>query len=306
MSAPRTKRPFVGAASDPTQRQITSFFSSQLTSSISSSSSLASTQHSDNHFASNNSNLPAAVQANLLSVGMRVRKSVPEGYKTGSYSSGSKLWGETNGGGFGSSSSPAPATDINAYMTMMGEGQRSRANAFSSPRELLPFCGIHKVGGMDTQPEDNNNSMDMDMQHHPFPSSSATAYHPTFGMDDDHDEEMPGLTSTQDTIESSSSSSSPAPSRKRTFVADDDEGEVRDISSKRLSIWCRDQKMSSPHRALAAPRRGRLQRDTTVVVAPTSASATAHDCDVKIVGNDFEEAEFLEDRESWEVDMRDV
>ncbi|KAJ2981996.1 hypothetical protein NUW58_g6543 [Xylaria curta] len=68
MSAPRTKRQFAGAASDPAQRQITSFFTA-----ASSSPNLPSTTQRRDSAPS----LPASVQANLLSVGMRIRKSVP-------------------------------------------------------------------------------------------------------------------------------------------------------------------------------------------------------------------------------------
>lgn len=63
---------------------------------------------------------------------MRVRKSVPEGYKT-TGPSAFKLWTDNT--------TPGAA--------------RAAAVVSAKPasRELLPFCGINKVGGLDTQPE---------------------------------------------------------------------------------------------------------------------------------------------------------
>jgi hypothetical protein len=76
--------------------------------------------------------LPPSVQANLLSVGMRVRKSVPEGYKTGTYSA------------FALFSDPTPAKQTQEP-TIRKPISRPRA------RELAPFCGIMKVGGLAQQ-----------------------------------------------------------------------------------------------------------------------------------------------------------
>lgn len=113
MSTPRTKRQFAGASANPSQRQITSFFKSGPPAPP-----------------SPQPELPPSVQANLLSVGMRVRKSVPEGYKTVGPSA-FKLWTDN-------SPLPTPTTT-----------RAPKANS----RELLPFCGINKVGGLATQPE---------------------------------------------------------------------------------------------------------------------------------------------------------
>ncbi|KEY73151.1 hypothetical protein S7711_04899 [Stachybotrys chartarum IBT 7711] len=121
MSTPRTKRPFAGAAADPSQRQITSFFSP-----VSAASASAA------HSSPLQPEVPASVQSNLLSVGMRVRKSVPEGYKTGT-TSAFKLWTD--------STVPSSTTRPSSLTTRR------------ISRELLPFCGINKVGGLDTQPE---------------------------------------------------------------------------------------------------------------------------------------------------------
>lgn len=123
---PRTKRPFAGAAADPQQRQITSFFTKE--DGPSSVSATTTTPPAP----LNGPVLPPSVQANLLTVGMRVRKSVVEGYKTdpNSYSSFA-LWSD---GAKNRDVTPVPA---------VGGGMR---------QELTPFCGIHKVGGLAVQP----------------------------------------------------------------------------------------------------------------------------------------------------------
>ncbi|KAK4902286.1 hypothetical protein LTR27_001189 [Elasticomyces elasticus] len=75
--------------------------------------------------------LDAATQASLLSVGMRVRKSVPEGYKTHKTL-------DMDGFPF-----PTPASST--------APPRTSYNPAPS-RELTPFCGLHKIGGLSSQP----------------------------------------------------------------------------------------------------------------------------------------------------------
>ncbi|POR33683.1 Uncharacterized protein TPAR_06108 [Tolypocladium paradoxum] len=162
MSNPRTKRPFAGASADPAQRQITSFFSAGSSSPSEASSPSPPRQP----------RLPSSVQANLLSVGMRVRKAVPEGYKTIG-TSAFKLWTDN---------------------TRPAEGLRATS------RELLPFCGINKVGGLDAQPEFRVEEEDDD---DPVPGLDA----------------VPELTLSQESVESTA----PEPSRKRVFADDDDD-----------------------------------------------------------------------------------
>lgn len=74
--------------------------------------------------------LPATIQSNLLNVGMRVRKSVPEGYKTRP------------------KTFCAPAT--NAWDTAPNDtdpaSQHSR-NASTAHTGLVPYCDILRVGG---------------------------------------------------------------------------------------------------------------------------------------------------------------
>ncbi|KAI1337211.1 ribonucleotide reductase inhibitor-domain-containing protein [Xylariaceae sp. FL0016] len=280
MSAPRTKRQFAGAASDPAQRQITSFFGSSNAASSPSSSSINNTSAPRPQTqADPSTQLPASVQANLISVGMRVRKSVPEGYKTGSYSAFA-LWDDRS-----------PDTSADADM-----GQRSRANAFSTPKELLPFCGINKVGGMDTQSE------------HPHPALAYQALLTTNNTSDGMDD-VPGLTSSQETVDSTISSSSYAKTRKRFFTEDnEDEPSGRLNASNLANFSFNFDGDVSPRslaptgwgngRIMAVPRKGRLRGK----LAGTRATEQEN---VMIVDSDFGEADFL-DQKTWEVDMSDA
>ncbi|GAP86601.1 putative ribonucleotide reductase inhibitor [Rosellinia necatrix] len=320
MSAPRTKRQFAGAASDPAQRQITSFFNPSSTNTnaaaaspnygqaLQSSSALPTTHRPDS---ATTPEIPASVQANLLSVGMRVRKSVPEGYKTGSYGVFA-LWDEGD-------------ADVSAKM---GEGQRSRANAFSAPRELLPFCGIHRVGGLDTQPDTD--------RRYPLPNNMYTTAGPATPVRQPglgggaYDHEMPGLTSSQDTVDSDGSlaattalflepptTTGASRTRKRFFVEDED-----DQAPAQLNLWRYAQNSSAGpgtprgmsyngngnnnngDRAVAVPRKGRLRAKFSGAAA-AAAMAGAGQENRMAVDNDFGEAEFLE-RGTWEVDMSDA
>jgi hypothetical protein len=164
MSTPRIKRQFAGASADPSQRQITSFFNAR-----SSDESATATAEAEKPF---QPVLPSTVQSNLLSVGMRVRKSVPEGYKTKG-TSAFKLWTDN---------SPVNTTTSATQAPIKG-----------ASRELLPFCGINKVGGLDTQP------------------------------DFDRDDEVPDLDAIPELTMSQESVESFDGSRKRFFDEDEDE-----------------------------------------------------------------------------------
>ncbi|KAL2129621.1 hypothetical protein VTI74DRAFT_7521 [Chaetomium olivicolor] len=293
MTGPRTKRQFAGAASDPTQRQITSFFSK--TSSTPGHAASAAAKQS----ALNGPELPPQVQTDLLTVGMRIRKAIPEGYKTGSEYSAFTLWAEDNN--TTSNSHPSSTTPSAAFT--------------SSMRELEPFCGLNKVGGLAFQPSYN-------------------------AIDDAIDyTAMPGLTSSQDSVLSTSSCSSssfsaniptittttPAgtfttalPTRKRSFLPEEDEVAHDALSASlpyqgpfRLSTapqqreggWLDDEispcTLAPPAgvwenaRVLAVPRRARQNKraveeamrgeENAIIVVPPGQD-----------GNDFEEASFLD------------
>ena len=82
--------------------------------------------------------VPDHVQSLLINVGMRVRKSVPEGYKT-------------------HKSLPVP-TITNMHPASIPQHSSadlptsSAPELYSKPSELAPFCGLHKIGGFSSQP----------------------------------------------------------------------------------------------------------------------------------------------------------
>lgn len=87
--------------------------------------------------------VPGQVQADLLSVGMRVRKSVPEGYKTHKMSTLPSI----------QTTLSKPATTL---ATLKVKPPRDPVpDDFVHQRELLPFCGLHKIGGFAEQPTTN-------------------------------------------------------------------------------------------------------------------------------------------------------
>ena len=125
MSGPRTKRQFNGAAADPSQRQITNFFTFA---DLGTSASHAPRE------APSRPAYPDCVQAGLIQVGMRIRKSVEEGYKTGDSSSVFKLFSDGRN-----------PTDL-------ARRHHPAGVSAASQRELMPLCGIHKTGGLSCQP----------------------------------------------------------------------------------------------------------------------------------------------------------
>lgn len=285
MSGPRTKRQFAGAASDPAQRQITSFFTNSTTGTSSSPYSISNTTVPRSLSANDSS-----VQANLLSVGMRVRKAVPEGYKVAEYSAFS-LWDEN---------SDAMQTGGS------GDVGRSRANAVSAPRELLPFCGIHRVGGLGTQSTAASYPVEPIFG---SSSTSTTAPYPSlFSINNaDSMDDCPGLTLSQESTDSNTSTNSGitgAKTRKRFFV--DDEDETPGITGRQSFLSWQDDEVSPRSlapagwgngRAIAVPRKGR-QRSK-----PTVSDALGQE-NVMVMDEDFEEAPFLD--RNLEVEMDDV
>lgn len=156
MSTTKPRDPNVHTRKRPYQPSITSFFARNASSSDPNKTIESSPLSPP---------LPAETQASLLSVGMRVRKSVPEGYKTHK---------TLNAEGF-----PFPNT---APETTMTGAQRPGfgSQGSSSSRELTPFCGLHKIGGFGLQAG---------------PASSAPAVMRGDG------EGVPGLTMSQSSLE---------------------------------------------------------------------------------------------------------
>lgn len=94
---------------------------------------------------------PERVQADLLSVGMRVRKSVPEGYKTHKTMSLPSIQTTL-------ASSPNRSRTITMTTTQEYSVKPPRDPVpahVQHQRELLPFCGLQKIGGYAEQPVTN-------------------------------------------------------------------------------------------------------------------------------------------------------
>lgn len=238
MSNPRTKRQFAGASADPAQRQITSFFGACGPGDLAVEPPAQSRQPL----------LPSTVQANLLSVGMRVRKSVPEGYKTIGHSA-FKLWTDN---------------------TPLTTGSTPASSLRATSRELLPFCGINKVGGLESQPAFR---LDDDEE---------------FAMDVPDLDAVPELTMSQESVESNASESS----RKRVYSDDEfDDQEFPAMWSAPSKAW--DGEVSPRSFAPSHP-------NARVMAVPKSrARKSVQFNDLELdqenmtANNDFEEAEFL-------------
>lgn len=183
---------------------------------------------------------------------MRVRKSVPEGYKTAG-SSAFKLWTDNT----------IPGTKVSTS---------HRAPKASAPRELLPFCGINKVGGLDSQPES------------------------TYHSDEDDDvptlDDVPGLTMSQESADSTDSSNLNV--RKR--LLDDEEDGVDNVQDSVVGPRTLTPSGVGNARTFAVPR-SRVARKA----APQAKQVV--DQENMVVDGDFEEADFLVFGEGREMDI---
>lgn len=229
---------------------------------------------------------------------MRVRKSVPEGYKTGLRKHNSF------GGGLGlfTDSTPPP------YPSRTYSHGRG-ASGTTTRRELTPFCGIMKVGGMAVQGWDysiGNHQHREDEEEDP---------------DVPREDEIPFLSSQGSTISCASVATTGA-GYKRRF--DDEEEQVDGDQGELYDIWRdNDDIQLSPktkpmdltgvglgfgRRAIAVPKSRQTGRGTVAKVAVIEGQENSHN----VVDIDFEEAEFLDygiehwDASGGEVVMRDV
>lgn len=174
--------------------------------------------------------IPAETQSSLLSVGMRVRKSVPEGYKTHK---------TMPAAGF-----PFPST------APVSESKPVRPTySTTSSRELAPFCGLHKVGGFDAPP------------------SSAPA---AFQSESDVNGSMPALSMSQSTLSSTQDSTvSAIPNAKATNKRSYDEHIEEDLDAYFDDVEAHEQLASSAPRRIAklkgSPRKA--DRGTGVMFA---------------------------------------
>jgi hypothetical protein len=249
----QAKRPYAGS-----QPSITSYFPTSVSSPNGQYNITSTTSTSPNEVSF--PALPASVQSNLLNVGMRVRKSVPEGYKTNGYSA------------FALFAENAPAPSPTPTQKTVSK-TRPRAGA----RELTPFCGILKIGGMATQAWGIYN-----------PSGGLQPHDGSIYADDEMDEdedEVPFL----DNQGSYISNASVSRENKRRFF-DDEEG---DDSDERKSYSSR----GLGERVIAVPRRKTWGSNGKF-------AAKGGQENVAVVGHDFdfEDAEFLD----YGLDHREV
>lgn len=294
MSAPRTKRQFAGAATDPSQRQITSFFPSVDHTSLSFPEAAAAAPYCSRPV------LPADTQSNLLNVGMRVRKSVPEGYKTGTYSA-MGLFKDLD-----SNPTTEHVKNNSPPPQAASSSPTPRLPPTTSQRELLPFCGINKIGGLSAQPAFT------------FESLSPPS------IDD-----VPALSSSQHSIKSTGSGASARLSvdTSRTSTArkrvhdDGDESDTPSVSDC-LQVpsgeWMDGQ--VSPRslvpagwentRVMAVPRKMRQQtkqQQLKVSAVNNNSNKLGHngslDQENMVVDEDFPEADFLDYRALDDRDM---
>ncbi|ERF72541.1 hypothetical protein EPUS_02823 [Endocarpon pusillum Z07020] len=178
------------------QAPITSFFTSESSSSCDPSDTLQAQQHGQDV---SSPPLPHEIQSSLLTVGMRIRKSVPEGYKTHKMLHSSSLYDHSsyllNSG----------VQDHNSTIPIILPSTTRAAYA-----ELAPFCGLHKVGGMAVQP---------------LPVVSSGSYRHVLGQNRAVRAEEPDPCSLPSSQESTDSYIPFPPSNKRTFTSDEDEDE---------------------------------------------------------------------------------
>jgi len=200
---------------------------------------------------------------------MRVRKSVPEGYKTGTFS-GLALFSDNN-----STRRNAPARDPSTMAPPRRYG--------GARKELTPFCGIMKVGGLAQQAH-------------------------TADIDDDDDDEVPEeddvpFLSSQGSVFSDASVQPPAtPSGHKRRLSEDAEGAGLETIMGEQGTWTEDglSPKSRPvgfgqpwdgrieNRALARPRSRRAK------ALPFQARGGGVEGLENAMAMDFEDADFLD------------
>ena len=145
--------------------------------------------------------LPDTVQSSLLNVGMRIRKSVPEGYKNRAEAR----------------FQPDPARDQRLEQSSSLCGINASTRVPMKFSELAPFCGIHKIGGHAVQP-----------------ASHALPYHlPDLQFDDDGSSAVSSSQGSQASTISSESLPPTLPyaarSQKRRFDDEDEDDDCEPV-----------------------------------------------------------------------------
>ncbi|GAB7333070.1 hypothetical protein MBLNU13_g04751t1 [Cladosporium sp. NU13] len=205
---------------------------------------------SSNNISSMSPPLPAETQSSLLTVGMRVRKSVPEGYKTHKTMPTEEFPLP--------STAPATAAPVRPTYTT------------TNSRELAPFCGLHKIGGLSSQA-----SFDA-------PPSSAP---PAFPTGRDSNTSMPSLSMSQNTLPSTQgsmmSNAAPEVCNKRSYEEEIEE----DLDAYFDEVEAEEQ---------MAPVEGRrIARLKNSPQKQTNGGVDVYNPVRVAVAGDFEEAPFL-------------
>ncbi|PGH13824.1 hypothetical protein AJ79_03392 [Helicocarpus griseus UAMH5409] len=232
--------------------------------------------------------LPHKVQSSLLTVGMRVRKSVPEGYKT---------------------KTAMIKTDTGIYMSH-SSAVTDNATPYTAPpprtmsygyTELAPFCGVLKTGNLAVQPFPRHSTIDR--------------ANPNSALDEEWDKgSIPS--SSQESTDSSYSShtTNPTPNpHKRSFEPDTVDSDNEEEYSSNFphgfsTMWKSTIPVSAPSssRPILHPRlgqrssrhqqqgKGRGSGQENHVPAAVPASSQSFD---------FEEADFLRKREEVDEDV---
>lgn len=218
---------------------------------------------------------------------MRVRKSVPEGYKTGNYSAFT-LFSES-----ATHLMPSTAGHQISYA-------RSQSRNTYARKELTPFCGILKVGGLSQQPAGRD-------------------YEEFDEIPEDDEYDVPFLSSQGSTISDVSVASEMASAHKRRIDEDDgDEIDAVDIQHYE-NIW-RDEQVSPrsrpvdlgmgldiSSRSMAVPKSRRKPYGSRMVGGIGKLMDVGMGGQENVMSMDFEEADFLDYR-AWteDVGMSDV
>ncbi|CCU77416.1 hypothetical protein BGHDH14_bgh03455 [Blumeria hordei DH14] len=207
--------------------------------------------------------IPASIQSSLLNVGMRIRKAVPEGYKTKhNNQSPNSIVEQTAPYGRGPKNTSESKFVCDDWQSSIASQPRPQLDQ----RELTPFCGLLKVGNWQQQPTTSHGIS-------PYNSCESELYL----VDQECEVDFPILCSQSSTISSSSqSSTNQAVNRKRRLSMDEDNID----EGPRLSYM--EMKPSQEKLAWGIPQRTGIFDKDAKIGRTTSYS------------DEFEDAEFLD------------
>ncbi|KAL1954797.1 hypothetical protein VTO42DRAFT_701 [Malbranchea cinnamomea] len=208
--------------------------------------------------------LPSKVQSSLLTVGMRVRKAVPEGYKTN-----------------------VKTTKLDAYIQRAMYNPSHSSEPSAPPTELIPFCGMFKVGNLAVQT---------------FPRPAGVEQGVNVGCDEN------SLPSSQESADSTCTIPPLNPHKRELDEDSDSDSEKCDTFSPfpyQPGLW-KDTVTQQSHpstRTILTPKLG--QKGRRIAFKPTKLSS-GQENPLGSSAVDFEEAAFLRCREEVEDDFREV